>query len=579
MSMSMMRPSSVSIFFPLFILLSISRLHVTALQEQQPSNDACASTEFPKLCRSMVRSYRTLPSSSDSDLSGLGKHSVKQSLTQAMKMSKVIKHYLSPKRSRSLSRQLLGALRDCSDLSDSTVRFLQSTLSERGEGDLARLTVEEIGRVQTQLSGVVANERLCLNGLKESNSSIARPLSESLSDANQMYGLSLQLMTRALTQNETHHQIRPRVEFEGFVVSSRHRVPLNYLIENIRQGHCNPLKNCPRSGYTSFYFGDSGILINNIVTVGHTGRDHFRSITDAVSSAPHHLRAEDGYYVIYVRRGVYGEYVNIPHNRKHILLLGDGIGQTIITGNRKNDDGWGTYKTASFGVDGDGFIAVDLTFRNTAGLYKGQAVAARVVSDLSTFYRCSFEGYQDTLLSHAGRQFFRECDIYGTIDFIFGFATAAFQNCNIYARKPKPGQATVVTAQGRKYPYETSGFSFHNCTIKPAPDMEKKPRVALNYLGRPWYSYSRTIIMQSYIDKYIHPKGWTPFRGNDGLNTLYYGEYDNRGPGSGTRRRVNWKGYHVLDYQQAQQFTVYNLTTGNTWLPQTDIPHVGGLLG
>lgn len=48
------------------------------------------------------------------------------------------------------------------------------------------------------------------------------------------------------------------------------------------------------------------------------------------------------------------------------------------------------------GVSGDGFWARDMTFENTAGPAKEQAVALRVSSDLSAFYRCSFRGYQDT---------------------------------------------------------------------------------------------------------------------------------------------------------------------------------------
>lgn len=77
-------------------------------------------------------------------------------------------------------------------------------------------------------------------------------------------------------------------------------------------------------------------------------------------------------------------------------------------------------------VVGDGFITQDITFRNTAGATNHQAVALRSGSDLSVFYRCSFEGYQDTLYVYSDRQFYRECDIYVTVDFIFGDATVVF---------------------------------------------------------------------------------------------------------------------------------------------------------
>ncbi|KAJ1402377.1 Pectinesterase, catalytic [Sesbania bispinosa] len=123
---------------------------------------------------------------------------------------------------------------------------------------------------------------------------------------------------------------------------------------------------------------------------------------------------------------------------------------TIITGNHNVVDGFTTFNSATFAcnlmmsttnikgeywlaaVVGQGFVAVNITFRNTAGPSKHQAVALRSGADMSTFYSCSFEGYQDTLYTHSMRQFYRECDIYGTVDFIFGNAAVVLQNCNIY---------------------------------------------------------------------------------------------------------------------------------------------------
>lgn len=124
-------------------------------------------------------------------------------------------------------------------------------------------------------------------------------------------------------------------------------------MQNVRQGRSSSLKNCSlkRGGHApSSYIDDQlGILINNIVTVGRTHSDDFNSISEAIELSPRDSGAEDGYHVIYVREGVYEEYVSIPSDRKHILLLGDGIGKTIITGDRNYHDGWGTYYTATFG--------------------------------------------------------------------------------------------------------------------------------------------------------------------------------------------------------------------------------------
>lgn len=121
---------------------------------------------------------------------------------------------------------------------------------------------------------------------------------------------------------------------------------------------------------------------------------------------------------------------------------------------------------------GDGFIARDITVVNSAGPAKHQAVALRVGSDKSVIFRCSIIGYQDTLYTHSKRQFYRETDIYGTVDFIFGNSAVVFQTCNIYARKPMSSSVkNFVTAQGRSSPNQNTGISIHNCKISAAEDL------------------------------------------------------------------------------------------------------------
>lgn len=207
-----------------------------------------------------------------------------------------------------------------------------------------------------------------------------------------------------------------------------------------------------------------------------------------------------------------------------------------------------------------------------------QAVALRSGSDLSAFYQCSFVGYQDTLYVHSLRQFYRDCDIYGTVDFIFGNAAVIFQNCNLYARKPLPNQKNAFTAQGRSDPNQNTGISIQNCTIQAAPDLTMDLNSTLSYLGRPWKQYSRTVYMQSFISEVIAPVGWLEWNGTVGLDTLYYGEFENYGPGANTEKRVQWPGYNVMNVSEAANFTVYNFTMGDTWLPNTDIPFSAGLL-
>ncbi|KAG6516096.1 hypothetical protein ZIOFF_026544 [Zingiber officinale] len=233
---------------------------------------------------------------------------------------------------------------------------------------------------------------------------------------------------------------------------------------------------------------DVVVPVNQSVRVAQDNTDNFNTIGEAITFALndtllHHLHQrrgvpgepiafapndttveEGGYFAIYVNEGAYRENVIVPENKKNLILIGAGVDRTVITSNRNVEDGWETYDTATFAVHKDRFIAQDMTFENTAGPAKQQVVAMRNNADLSIFYRCKFLGYQDTLYAHSNNQFYRDCEVHGTIDFIFGDATAVFQNCHIYARLPLQGQVNVVTVQGRTLYNECTGFSIHNCT-------------------------------------------------------------------------------------------------------------------
>ena len=232
-----------------------------------------------------------------------------------------------------------------------------------------------------------------------------------------------------------------------------------------------------------------------------------------------------------------------------------------------------TFFFAYAGVRGNGFIAKDISFVNDAGPTKHQAVALRSGSDLSAFYRCSFESYQDTIYVHSHKQFYRECNIYGTVDFIFGDAAAVFQNCSLYARRPNPNQRITYTAQGREDPRQPTGISIINCKILAAPDLVPVKTDFKAYLGRPWQLYSRTVIIKSFIDDLVDPAGWLQWKDDFALDTLYYGEYMNEGPGSNMTNRVKWPGFKRIETAvEATQFTVGPFIDGNKWLNSTGIP-------
>ncbi|KAH9626695.1 hypothetical protein KSS87_021594 [Heliosperma pusillum] len=333
--------------------------------------------------------------------------------------------------------------------------------------------------------------------------------------------------------------------------------------------------NTAKDGFPSWVRpGDRKLLQSSIgqgdIVVAKDGSGDYSSIGQAISAASSKSKGSSR-FVIYIKTGIYNENINI--GLKNIMLKGDGIGKTIITGSKSVGGGATTFRSATVAVMGSGFIAQGISFRNTAGPSNHQAVALRSNSDLSVFYQCSFEGYQDTLYVFANRQFYRECNIYGTVDFIFGNAAVVLQNCNISPRHP-PNGLNTLTAQGRTDPNQNTGIVIHNCRVTPAESQNG----ASTYLGRPWQQYSRTVFMKTYLDSIVNPKGWYPWSGNFALSTLYYAEYANTGPGSSTGNRVNWPGYHVLtSATDAGQFTVGNFIAGGSWLPNTDVPFTSGL--
>ncbi|XP_038980889.1 pectinesterase/pectinesterase inhibitor PPE8B isoform X1 [Phoenix dactylifera] len=82
------------------------------------------------------------------------------------------------------------------------------------------------------------------------------------------------------------------------------------------------------------------------VVVATDGNRNFTTITEAVRSAPDY---SDKRYVIYGKKGIYEEHVVVPRQKKNLMILGDSMFDTIITGNRRNYDGWSTFGSASFG--------------------------------------------------------------------------------------------------------------------------------------------------------------------------------------------------------------------------------------
>ncbi|KAK4477563.1 hypothetical protein RD792_016795 [Penstemon davidsonii] len=313
-----------------------------------------------------------------------------------------------------------------------------------------------------------------------------------------------------------------------------------------------------------------GVLSHYNATVSKTRQGAYRTIMEALAAAPAY--SADKYY-IHIEAGLYEEQVDVSEQLTNIVFVGDGEEVTKISGSRRYPQ-FPTIDTATVAIKGNGFIAMFIAFENHAG-DGSQAVAVMSVSDQSAFYRCTFLGYQDTLYARFSKQFYRECNIYGTVDFIFGSAAAVFQSCNLYSRLPR---LSTFTAQQKKYSDSLSGFVLQNCTLTVAPGLEQQKFGFEAYLGRPWSNYSTVIVMESFLDSIIKPEGWLSWEGRT-TDALTYREFGNRGPGAPTNGRVGWQGFKAVTIpSELLSYTVEKFIDGEDWLIHTGIPNTRGFI-
>ena len=257
--------------------------------------------------------------------------------------------------------------------------------------------------------------------------------------------------------------------------------------------------------------------------------------------------------IIRIKPGVYKEKLVLPDSKTNVSFIGEDAATTVVTyddyASKKNAFGeeMGTSGSASFFIFGDGFQAENITFENSAGPV-GQAVAVRVTATQVYFRRCRFLGHQDTLYPQGAgtKQYYQNCYIEGTTDFIFGAATAVFDSCTIFGKKG----GSYITAASTP---DTSafGFVFLNCKLVGNAEPGSV------YLGRPWRPYAKTAFIECDYGMLIHPAGWHNWGRTSNEQTVSYVEYGNTGPGADTRRRVDWS--EMLTPIERERYTVANI--------------------
>lgn len=276
------------------------------------------------------------------------------------------------------------------------------------------------------------------------------------------------------------------------------------------------------------------------IVVATDGTGDYKTIQEALNSVALLKMSETK---IYIKNGIYKEKLEIPTDKINITLIGESKENVVLTyddyASKKNSAGEniGTSGSASFIVTANNFTAKNITFENSSGPV-GQAVAVRIDGDKVIFDNCKFLGFQDTLYPRAAtsRQYYKNCYIEGTVDFIFGASTAVFDQCEIFT---KAGSGYITAASTPETnPY---GFVFLNCKLTSNSENNSY------YLGRPWRNYAKTVFIKCEMGADIKAEGWHNWNKPEAESTTFYAEYLSTGSGANVTSRVNWSHQLTLD--------------------------------
>jgi pectinesterase len=297
--------------------------------------------------------------------------------------------------------------------------------------------------------------------------------------------------------------------------------------------------------------------INKIV-VAQDGSGNYTTIQQALNAIPCNNTKP---VVIFVKKGIYKERLILDSGKQFVSLVGENKNDVVVSYNNHsglhlpNGDTINTWTSASFFIYASNFTAQNIHFENNAGFYAGQAVALYVYGDKAAFYNCAITGFQDVLFCSgpSSRQYYHNCYIEGTTDFIFGPATAVFDSCTIYSKK---NSHVTAASTPREILY---GFVFRNCTLLADSSLHNVS------LGRPWQPYASVTYIHCYIDKHIIPQGWNNWKNPANEKTARFAEFNNYGPGANPLNRFAW--IKQLSASEADNYTLKNIF--GSWVPQS----------
>lgn len=185
-----------------------------------------------------------------------------------------------------------------------------------------------------------------------------------------------------------------------------------------------------------------------------------------------------------------------------------------------------TWHTATLTVWGDENVFLGMNVENAAGNPKenGTSVALSVFGDQNLFVKCGIASTQDTLFlgplpddlakRYVGflpkeetdiqgnlRNYFMNCSVKGSVDFVFGAGQGLFHNCLFESIYDGRDTDNYVCAPAHSLK-DDFGFCFVDCSFVSKIAEEK------TYLARPWRDFGKACFINCTYGEHIKREGF-----------------------------------------------------------------------
>lgn len=270
------------------------------------------------------------------------------------------------------------------------------------------------------------------------------------------------------------------------------------------------------------------------ITVAPDGAGDFATLQGAADWIPQNNTLKR---TITIQPGTYRDNATFAQNRNKVSIIGAGTNRQAVQlfypyPAFANATGAGTLRLESSDIYVRNLTIDNAVYLNFNGVtFAGPIQTVQTTGNRLIFDHVLIKGGQDTLYTISGIAYFNRCEIWGSVDFIYGAALSVFDQCDIVEIRNTGGPITApntdLAAPG--------GLTFLNCNFPRALVANGYPYdvgTANTTFQRPWRQDGFTALINCAVGSQISTKGWGEWDGRE--TTCRAREYGTTLIGGGT---------------------------------------------